>query len=212
MRAERGYTLVEVLVAIFIFAIIAAVTASALFNIFKLREVHRRHSQGLMALQRGVVILERDLEQMIGRQILDAASRVQRPLVFDKNAKDFQLKFTRTGYSNPLAVEKRSRMQRVGYRYADKKLIRATWPHLDRVSDEPNTELPILKNVSALTWRFMGEDKQFYTLWPPTAQWADRLPRAIEVTITFKDFGQLRRIMLIPPHTLIKTLEQPDAP
>lgn len=194
---KNGFTLIEILIALFIFAVIAIITATGLSAILKSHERSDVQMQEITQIQLALIIMKRDISQATARPIMDNNGN-QIP-AFLERAGYFEL--TRSGYSNPLMNNKRSTLQRVAYFYRDHQLIRRTWPVLDRAPDTPFSDKILLDGLKTLTFSYLADNKQFYPTW--SASMLDKnqqhlLPAGIKVDFYFKKSGHLRYLFLIP--------------
>jgi general secretion pathway protein J len=217
-----GFTLVELLVALFISAILFAMGYGALSQALSNREQVEQQAQRLLAVQLAVRTLEQDLELMQPRPVRDLLGNgYLGPLVYNANALTAQasasagagsvryagqlsqslIQFTRGGWANPAGVP-RSELQRVGYLLRDHKLVRQYLPVLDADGTSILQERVLLEDVDAVTLRFMDASLTWQATWPTTlgalgpAQDQLRMrPVAIEVTLKLKDWGTLTRII-----------------
>lgn len=197
-RLQRGFTLVELLVAITIFSVLAAMAYGGLRSVLNTERAIDAAAQRLNALQQTMLFVARDLAQLTGRGIRDEFGDSQPPLRSQLNRQP-GIEFTRGGWSNP-AGQMRSTLQRVGYTVEDKQLIRYSWPVLDRAPDTQPQRVVLLEDVVALQLRFMDEQRAWHEVWPligtdPAA--APRLPRAVEFSVELENVGMLRRLFVI---------------
>ncbi|MEQ3632479.1 type II secretion system minor pseudopilin GspJ [Thalassolituus sp.] len=178
-RLQRGFTLLEVMVAISITAIIGVGAVQLLSNISEASRNTDIRSEQLAGLQRFNQVITRDLEQFINRSIRDEYGDTQPSLLLDNG--DYLLEFTRAGWRNsPVANDPRSTLQRVVYRIepldsdecesarlrleqwgeTDPKgdcLVRYFWPHLDRSTDIEVQSQVVLEQVVSLTIELTAE-------------------------------------------------------
>ncbi|MBD3647131.1 MAG: type II secretion system minor pseudopilin GspJ, partial [Pseudomonadales bacterium] len=111
--------------------------------------------------------------------------------------------FTRTGWSNPLG-RPRSELQRVAYDVVDGELIRYFWFVLDRAEDSRPIPQTIFEEVEDFRLYLVSEEGDRTDVWP--ALDAERpLPAAVEMVISFKDRGELRRLVPLPAVPVIET-------
>jgi len=206
-HSHKGFTLLELLVAITIFAIVSILAMSGYNQLVRQREIAATTMERVRNVQRCVMRMSQDLEQMIARPIRDATSATDIPaLIAADNGADV-LEFTRTGWSNPTGIN-RSSMQRIRYRFVDNKLYRDYWSTLDRTLNSVPVEVQMLDKVTAITFRYMDSTHQWQTTWPPTAASANNgaqpalaprsVPVAVEVTLTLQDWGEIKRIIEVP--------------
>src|ERR1700722_15846954 len=127
---QRGFTLVELLVVLSIFAILALIASAGLFAMVSANKSMQANSARLAQLQVAMILIERDIQQAIYRSILDEIGSEGGPLIENEDC----LELTHAGIANPLAQNNRSTLQRVAYLKIKTQLIRQTWPALDRVA------------------------------------------------------------------------------
>ena len=113
MREPRqsGFTLLELLVSMGIFALMAAMAYGGLNAIIKERQATDKHAARLAHLQTSFLWLGRDIEQTINRKIRDEYGDSQLAMT-SAGFGLFQLELTRGGWRNP-AGRTRSNLQRV---------------------------------------------------------------------------------------------------
>jgi len=198
MQSRKGFTLIEVLLALFIFAVMATIAATGLSTILKSRDRANANAERLQRLQIAMVIMQRDFEQMLDRPVIDGQGNRLSPVLAPRPE---YIEFTRAGFVNPLMVFDRSSLQRVAYEYQDNKLIRITWPVLDRAPDTKSLSRTLLNDVTSMKIRYLSENNEFYSTWPPendiAAPLKSPLPKAVEITLTIKHWGTFHRLYLI---------------
>jgi len=203
MKKQTGFTLLELLVSIAIFALLAAMAYGGLNLIMKERDATDKHAERLAQLQRTFLWLGRDIEQTINRPIRDEFGDKQLALMGVEVGR-YQLELTRDGWRNP-AGRTRSHLQRVAYGVKDEKLVRAYWNVLDRAQDSQPLETVLLDGVIRMELRFLPkkDDKQkdWVDSWPSSSlgtQPSDDPPRAVEVTLETEAEGRITRLFRVP--------------
>ncbi len=213
-NATRGFTLVEVLIALAITALVSAIAYSSLSRVLDGMESTRRITSRTYEVNRAWMILSRDLAQFVARPIRDEFGAVE-PALQGGPAARFALSFTRTGWHNPNGVA-RSNLQRVNYRLEDNTLWRDIYPVLDRAPDTEPLSAMLLEGVESLEFGFLDALGNVQTVndsvqletrdWPeswvadtsnPDAELAP--PVALEVRLTLGDWGEMRRLYALPP-------------
>jgi len=196
----RGFTLIEVMVAMFLLAIIGTAGFTMLQQITKARTRIEVQSDRLTELQRTFYWLAEDITQITDRPVRSAVDSILPAFQFNLQGSSL-FDFTRAGWSNPAAdiLPPRSTLQRVSYSLEDDRLIRSYWYHLDSLSEEPDKRRQLLKDVEELTVRFLDGEGGWQDQWPPLNIEGDAgLPRALEFTFILGDLGSVVRVFGLP--------------
>lgn len=190
---NRGFTLLELLVALAIFAVLATTTYGGLVNILTQRAAVEQQAERLQALQLTYRLLGRELAQLSTRGIRDIHGDPQPALQL--GGQQPGLEFTHGGWLNP-AERPRAVLQRVRYVLDQDRLLRFSWQVLDRAQDSEPVEERLLEEVRELRVRLLDENNEWHEQWPPEAllpgQPLPAAPRAAEVTLELDDLGELR--------------------
>lgn len=198
-RIHRGFTLVELLVAIAVFAIMSTVAYNGLQSVLDTNEATKLEAEKLKKLQTAIWFLERDLHHAVNRGSRDEFGDIKSSML-GAGTSQASVTFTYTGNPNPLK-QKRSSLKRVSYQLEDEKLVRITYPVLDRVQDTRKYQATLLENIEELRFRFMNEKKQWQDSWPPLQSdgtTKDQLPVAVEIILNDKKWGKINRIVTLP--------------
>jgi len=198
----RGFTLLELLVSLAIFAVLATMAYTALNTVLKARKEVEIKSERLAALQTALMVLGRDVEQATPRQVRDEFGDEQ-PALQGGGTGTTLLSLTRDGWRNPLGL-RRSNLQRVDYQFANHQLLRQSWNVLDRATNaEPYTEV-LLDKVAGVEIRFLGTDDQWSGYWPPQQTNTNQVvtvmppPHAVEVSLDIEGWGRIIRLFRVP--------------
>ena len=215
-RRTRGFTLLELLVALFITAILFAMGYGALSQALTSRKEVEEQSARLSAVQQAMRVMEQDIELMQPRPARDPLGNgYEAALVVSQNAASSMsadhsgtatqgaplLTFTRGGWANPAGLP-RSELQRVSYLVRDGKLIRQHLPVMDTTAATTVVERELLDQVDALSFEYMDESFAWAPIWPtpgmqmstPQELWRAR-PIAVRIVLSLKDTGVLTRII-----------------
>ncbi|MCM2310593.1 MAG: type II secretion system minor pseudopilin GspJ [Steroidobacteraceae bacterium] len=194
----RGFTLLELLVAMAIFAIIGTLALSGYTELQKQSEYVEQRLDRLREVQRAVQTIGQDLGQVEPRPIREPLGETRLPAVLATDSVEYGLQFTRAGWSNTAGLP-RPTLQRVGYRLDQQGLWRDHWPVLDRTLVLEPVRVKLLGNVRNVRFRFMNQSREWVDRWPEgssTTLDEDRLrPAAIEVVLDLDDWGEIRRVI-----------------
>ena len=212
-RAE-GFTLVEVLIALAITALVSTIAYSSLSTVLLGAEVNQAQASRSYEVNRAWMIISRDLEQLVLRPVRDEFGEVE-PALSGGPAARFALSLTRSGWHNPVGLS-RSALQRVNYRVEGDTLWRDAYPVLDRASDTEPYEVRLLEGVESMDLLFLESISQVQPgsrgTQLDTRNWPDSWisdpsqpgnlvapPVALEVRLQLNDWGEMRRLYALPP-------------
>jgi general secretion pathway protein J len=195
-----GFTLLELLVAVAIFAVLSAMAYGGLRNVIDNSQQTEAAMQRLQQVQLAMLKISRDLTQLSPRNIRDEYGNTSNYIVTDQSG-DVFIEFTRGGRRNP-AEMLRSHLQRVAYKLEENTLSRLHWPHLDRTQEMQPYESVLLEEVESASVRFLDKDNEWHDEWPPlnaTGQLDGNTAvlSAIEFTVTLQDWGELVRLFMV---------------
>lgn len=167
MIREAGFSLVEVLAALAVFAIVGTMSTGLLVTSLDARDRHEEALGRIASLQQVRVLLRDDAAQMLDRP--SRAGRDGEPLAAFRSdvglpglARDGEgtllLGLVRRGRANPGGAEPRSSLQRVDWRLQDGALLREVWPLPDAVPDAEPERLILAEGVSevSVVFRYGG--------------------------------------------------------
>lgn len=193
---RRGFTLVEMLVAVAIFAVLAVLAYAGLAAVLRQRADLAAHDHDLHALQRAYIVMQRDFTQAAPRSVRDELGGPLPAMRGDPNGHEVGL--TRAGYPNPAGV-RRSQLLRVRYRLVDGRLLRWQFPVLDRAPTVPPPPDVLLHGVRSLQLRYRDAAGGWLTSWPPAGGSPRGLPTAVEVTMDARALaGPLHWTFILP--------------
>ena len=195
---SRGFTLIELMIALTIFAILSVMAYTGLSSLLDTRAHTDARARELAQLQTAMMLISRDVENAIDRPIRNQYGDFVAAML-GEGEDDGQLELTRAGWRNPAGVT-RSSMQRVAYTVEDNQLLRATWRVLDQAQDSEPIKTVVMDEVDTLTLRFMNADRAWQDSWPP--QDPDNntdalLPRAVELTLQTRAWGEITRLFVL---------------
>lgn len=193
---QPGFTLLELLVAVAVFAILSAMAYGGLSNVIDNSRQTEASMERLQQVQLAMLKLSRDFTQLAQRQIRDEYGNTSGYILAGEDG-DIFIEFSRAGRRNP-AEMLRSHLQRVAYKLEDNTLYRLHWPHLDRTQEMEPYENALLEDVENASVRFLDNNNEWHNDWPPfdAAGPGDdtSVIAAIEFTLELQDWGELVRL------------------
>jgi len=201
-RTRRGFTLLEVLVALAIFGVMSMLAYATLGQTLSNVDYLTERMDRLQSVQRAMRYLATDLTQSAPRPVRNELGDSFDPALETSLASEFVLELTRSGWGNPAGLP-RGTLQRVAYRLEDDKLVRYYWTVLDRTySNEPLATV-LLDNVESLFFRYYQASGEPSEIWPPLGQQGPAAmrsrPRAVEIVLSLADQGEITRLLEIAP-------------
>ena len=199
---SRGFTLVEILVALAIFALIGLGAHQMLRTVIDSHDRTEIARDSLAGLMNAMSIMERDLSQVVPRGVRDAFGDPQPALAVP--GEDNLIEFTRSGWRNPLRTN-RSNLQRVAYDVEDEQLIRRFWYVLDRAEDSEPVEQVLLDGVLDLRITVADDQGEQGSSWPSFST-KTPLPQSLELVVDTESLGEIRRVVsfVAPPLEVVQ--------
>lgn len=196
-RAAAGFSLLELLVAVALFAVASAVAYGGLRAIVKAQEQEVAFKTRLGRLQFAIGLLERDVASAARRGIRDNYGAPHPPLEGESQ----RLELSRHGLGNALALP-RAEIERVAWIKRDDRLLRLRWSTLDRAPGAQAIEDELLDGIERLEWVYLDAQGKSLRQWPPGQGETQVFPRAVQITLDVQGFGELRRVMELPSEAL----------
>lgn len=200
---QHAFTLVEVLVALVVFAVLSVISYRTLSSIFDTRERLSQQSATLRDQALLFTRLEADLGAILPRAIRNADG-VNEPALKVASAAvaaiDPVLVFSRTGFAGGAGTG--AAPQRIGYRLNEGKLELLIWDGLDAAPRAQPAAYVALRNVREFRWRVLDQRGNWRADWPsrddatPTAA-STALPAALELTLTSDSGASMVRLFAL---------------
>ena len=206
---QHGLTMIEVMMALLVFSIVAAASVYTLRLGVDARDQLTQADDTLKDIQLARILIKEDLAQAVVRTTRDEFG-VASPSPFQggrnvvrtriEDDERILVSFTRAGWINPRAAAPRSALQYVEYVLVGDEVIRRARIYLDDAGDSARQERVLFRGVEDaqvefLSGEFRGE-LEWATEWPlPGA--ARAIPRAVAVTVNAEGLGELRQFFWI---------------
>lgn len=190
---RNGFTLVEVMVALFVFAILSAAGVMLLSGSVRAQGAVQGRLDGLAEVQRAASLMTADLAQAVPR-ISRTASGTLAPAFFAAGGTqaDPAVQFVRTGRDNPDAMP-RGAVQKLEYGVVAGQLVRRGYPQVDGA--QPDAPSVLIDGVAGAAFRFRGPDGGWADSWRPADPRA--MPRAMELTLQRVAGEPVRLVFLV---------------
>ena len=193
ITASSGFTLLELLVAVALFAVVAVLAYGGLDQIARQGGDLEAESARLADVQRAVDRLVSDLRAATPRPIRDASTGRVPALLGAAQS----IEFTRGGYGNRLA-QPRAELERVGYRLEGNQLLRLHFAALDRPSSLPERNDQLLDGVVELRLSYRDTGGRELAGWPDARSSNASLPAAVMLRLRLDDYGDIERLIELP--------------
>lgn len=205
---SAGFTLLEVLIALSIFAVIGMASYRVLDTVILSQDRVQAHADNLRHLQRAMLLMSLDIEQAVNRSIRGPYAEEVASMVAGEG--DYLLQLSRTGWRNPLALA-RSNLQRVAYELGmqqdsegdasiyekqELSLLRHYWPVLDQGQDSLPQTQTLLSEVDNAEFRFLDQRGNWHLRWPAGTEQAaeEAMPVAVEIYLDTEQYGEITRL------------------
>lgn len=180
-EGQKGITLIELMIALGVFAIIGILSYRALNQASATEQRIAGELTRWRQIARVFQFMQNDFSQVVppyfGVATSNAKGAATFPVFLSVGAKESELQLT---------VFDRGEVRRVAYRFDEQKLAWLRWRGRAAVGEAERAEL--LAGVQGVRWRFLYMDR-WLDSWPMATGAA--LPDAVEVTLELDDTGPL---------------------
>jgi len=204
----RGFTLIEVLIALAITALVATLSFASLDATISSVESLRERSDRITDLNRAWGLFSRDINHFVPRPIRNEFGQRESALAGGA-ALDQSLVFTRIGWHNT-NQRQRSHMQRVRYVLEEETLYRESYTVLDRTSESEPQRVALLEGVLDFQIAFLGPGVELRGDEWDTDDWPENWgvtagsntqvppPQALELQLELDGWGEMRWLYDLP--------------
>jgi general secretion pathway protein J len=191
--AQRGFSLVELLVAMAVLAVLASVSFRGLNSILEAEAHVQAETRRWNDVAVVIAHMARDLSLAVPRAVRDDIGGVRAAMTIERamNEAQSQLVVTRLGDGDSASPQ--SDLRRIGYRLRAGTLEYLVWPSTDAAPNTAPTVNPLLEDVGDVQWRALSQEGSWTSVWP-AGQKANALPRAVEAQIVLAGGRRITRI------------------
>lgn len=201
-RRQGGMTLIELLIAVGILAVLALLSSTLLGTSLDNQKHLRASSRSLEELALSVTLVQRDLEQMLNRIGRDEyGTRQQSPLLSFAEGELYQLEYTRDGRRLLPGEIFSSSLERIRYGLEENQFVRYSAAVPDPVSTTEWRKQKMMGEITAINFSFFKQGK-WHREWPPSALGAtaivQELPQAVSLRLDTERWGVVEVMALVP--------------
>lgn len=201
MTRERGLTLLELVAAMAIFALVAVMGLQTLGGMLRARERIGAAEQSAATLARGLTLLRADLKSAADLDFWPPEAFAPEPAFLDRSAETGEFALS-TEARAVLPEAQTAGTERVIWRHdrAGERLLRSVWPVMRPASDVAlGPEVVILEGVAGFRLRaHAGPEAGWVGGWGQEDPPRTGLPHAVEVIIETDAYGPLRVMVALP--------------
>ncbi|MGZ8997355.1 MAG: type II secretion system minor pseudopilin GspJ [Allosphingosinicella sp.] len=190
-RLVSGFTLVEMLLALTLFAMLTAAGVALLSVTARTQQTADRLLAELGELRAVEGLLTADLAQAVPRVHRDQAGRPQPAFSGADSGEPILLDLVRAGFDGE--GDGASSLQRVQYRLRGDQLQRLAYRQVDGASSP--AAMTVLRGIRQLRLRYRDDEGAWHSSWAPTDN--TRLPRAVELVTDSRTHGLVRQLFLV---------------
>ncbi len=206
-RKALGLTLIEVMVAIAIFAVLGVLSYRAVSSMIAARDRMEAEYARWRQIARVMQLIDNDLTQLAPRPT-GGTVQVQDALTLMRGGTQTQLMLVRHDGSNG-GVETHTWHVDDGTLFLTRQREATTTQNKDKSADAGNANAStsadtstarndaMLDRVKALNWRFVTSDGKETDTWPPGANLNGLLPAAIKMELELDDVGKVTRLFAV---------------
>jgi general secretion pathway protein J len=196
-RHADGFTLLELIVAIAIFAVLSVFGYQGLRNFLAARAALEAHNEAFLHMAKGFDLIEQDIEAAVMRPVRDSLGDPLPSLDGVRAQAGTLLSLTRHTAWAPFE-EKTSDLRRIEYYLDGNTLLRRTWAVLDRVQDSTFSEQIALTEIALIEVQYLDEE-EWTDVWPKARDPGSlqQLPSAIRLRVEFVNGLAVERLFLI---------------
>jgi len=187
-RPDSGFTLVEMLIALFIFALLSAGAMSAMFSSIQTKDRLGAAVEAVSEIETARALIKSDMANVILRTNRDPYGSPEQYSL--SGGAETLLTFTRTGRENPGGLEKRGDVQRVAYVFEDNNFLRRSFAADNPAPLTPLRDRVLIANLDNVDISFEDDRISYSQVYVPSEETVVPV-NLVVLTITFKTGDEL---------------------
>lgn len=191
---QGGFTLIEIVISLFIFAVLSVMAWQGLYQIVRVEERSREQSVEQNQLSRAWAVLVQDMLHLRSRAVRNGFGDLE--AAYTTAIQPYEVIFSRGGLPTIEGIIPMG-MQRVAYLLNDnQELVRRTWPLVDGYETEDGRDQIILQGVESISFEQLDSSNYFQPNWPPINQEVGprQVPRMLRVTLSMQSGDEMDRL------------------
>ncbi len=193
-KTTQGYTLIEVVIALAIFAILGTLSVGLLSRAFDTKARLATQIEPLSEITLAATRIKQSASQIVARPVRDQDMNKIPAFVANTN----QIEFTRGGFIQLEQINqapKKSTLRRMALSCDGSNLIQSTWSVLDGFDQEAPQKQVLLSHLKSCSFAFPASHKTWSDAWRGDE---NTTPSAFKLYLNFKDLGEIALIFQIP--------------
>jgi len=193
MRGHRGFTLVELLIALAILALVATLAYRGIASLTTSEAELSRESRRWRELDALFSRLEADMRAALPRSARTSDGTEPAWIGSPRSDGNAELRLSRAGPE--FAAEPGSAGQRIGYRWREGTIEILYWPRLDQPSLATPQAYVLASDIAAFRVDYLDASGAWNPRWPIAGE--EPLPRGVRVTLRLADGASLERVLVL---------------
>lgn len=187
VKHYKAFTLVELLIAVFIFAIISLAISISFKNVLASQSVLKLHHHRLHALQSTWSQLENDIEQAVKRHVRDEKAKYHAPIEGDEHQMSITI----------LNTKAKAHLSRVHYEVKHHTLYKVYYQELKDEQLANHSHIKLLQDVAEFRVAYLDNHGLFHKQWPPVNAGYEVMPKAIRLYVRVPQLGEMTQLYLV---------------
>lgn len=188
----RGYTLIEVIISLAIFAILSTLSVGVLSRAFDTKAKLQAQLEPLSELELAIARITLDTAQIVPRTVRTNDMTLLPAFSVGKK----HIEFTRGGFIPVDKNASESTLRRVGLMCENHQLIRSTWAKLDGLSHDTPKQQVLLNHLKSCNFSFVSAERRWTDVWRETKK--HPLPTAFKLHLVLDDLGEVGLVFQLP--------------